>query len=182
MERLDIGLGMGGAIGYVRFGFVSTDFTTAGLTQTITLLENPPSPTAPTVSAAGAFQIPQGGAVIGVKIRPEIQIVATSMTSLTCSVGVLGGTGTEFAAPFQVFTAPGASVLQEGVMFKSTSTGAVTVTVTFTSVGANLNAITAGKVDVYICYLNVSTSNIGTSAGVTSVALLPNATGAGVGV
>ena len=53
----------------------------------------------------------------------------------------------------------------------------------FVSTGsAMLSTMYQGSVDLYMCNLNVSTSNIGTSAGVTSVALLPNASGAGVGV
>ena len=189
MQRLDVGLGMGGALQLVKYTISYLDLATytSSQTQTFTLPQDPPSIGAPSVSTPANFIIPQGGVNMGVKIHHTSSFNGSSstgtMSNVTVSVGTQNSGPTFLASAFNVFQAPGDNVLQETANFKSGQMSSAAVTVTVASTGsAMLATMYQGSVDVYLCNLNVSTSNIGTVAGVTSVALLPNASGAGVGV
>lgn len=151
MQRTDLALALGGNLTYVKYTIPYTDLTaTAGLVQTTTLLANPGS------GGTATFQIPQGGVAMGVKVHPTVAFAGPSISAATISVGVTGSV-TGLTSAYDVFQAVTATVVQETAMFKSTSISAIAVTYTFTVVGANLTVLTAGSVDVYICYLNVST-------------------------
>lgn len=156
MVRNDIATGFGGAIQLTKFTLDQTDLTAAATTQNINLLENPIPGGPVSITPNVNFQIPQGGVILGVRIKHEVAFTATSLTAMTVSVGK-SGNNTFFASAFDVFQAVADTTIQESSMFKSGQLTAVPVTVTFTSTGANLNAATmAGRVSIYICWLNVS--------------------------
>ena len=189
MQRLDVGMGMGGTLQLVKYTITYQDFVTFTSTQTasIALPQNPPSIGAVSVTTPANYIIPEGGVNMGVKIHHTSSFIGSSstgtMTNVTVSLGTVNSGPTFLASPFNVFQAPGDNVLQETANFKSGQMSSAVVYANFVSTGsAMLSTMYQGSVDLYMCNLNVSTSNIGTSAGVTSVALLPNASGAGVGV
>ena len=189
MQRLDVGLGMGGALQLVKYTISYLDLATyiSSQTQTFTLPQDPPSLGAVSITTPANYIIPEGGVNMGVKIHHTSSFNGSSstgtMTNVTVSLGTQNSGPTFLASPFNVFQAVGDNVLQETANFKSGQMSSAVVTATFTVTGsAMLATMYQGSVDLYMCNLNVSTSNIGTVAGVTSVALLPNASGAGVGV
>ncbi len=189
MQRLDVGLGMGGALQLVKYTITYQDLATyiSTQTQTFNLYQDPPSIGAVSVTTPANFIIPQGGVNVGVKIHHTSSFNGSSstgtMSNVTVSVGTQNSGPAFLASPFNVFQAPGDNVLQETANFKSGQMSSAVVTVTVTTTGsAMLSTMYQGSVDLYLCNLNVSTANIGTVAGVTSVALLPNASGAGTGV
>ncbi len=190
MQRLDVGLGMGGAIQLVKYTLTYQDLAAFTSTQqgSMVLYQDPPSIGAVTVTTPASFIIPEGGENLGVKIHHTSSFNGSTtaggtMSTMTVSVGTINSGPTFLASPFNIFQAPGDNILQETANFKSGQMSSATVIVQFTCTGSvMLSNSLQGSVDIYMCQLNVSTSNIGTSAGVTSVALLPNASGAGVGV
>lgn len=151
MQRTDLVTSMGGNVTYVKFTIPYTDLTgTASTALTTNLLANP------SVGNTTAFQIPQAGVVQGVKVHPTVAFAGTLVSAMTVSVGVTGTT-TALTSAYDIFQAVSNTVVQETALFKSTTIAPITVTVTFTATGANLTALTAGSVDIYICMLNVST-------------------------
>lgn len=189
MQRLDVGLAMGGAIQLVKYTLTYQDLALFTSTQTasITLQQDPSSIGAVTVTTPANFIIPQGGKNLGVAIHHTSSFAGSStvggFTGMTVSLGTVNSGPTFLASPFNILQAPGDNVLQETANFKSGQQSSATVIAQFVATGsAFLGQATQGSVDIYMCQLNVSTSNIGTSAGLTSVALLPNASGAGIGV
>lgn len=153
MYRTDFGMAMGGNVAYCKFTIGFQDLTSfAALAQQIALVWN-------TLSANPAqFTIPQGGVMLGVRIHPTVPFAGTGVTGMTLSVGT-AASGTFFAPAFNVFQAASNTTLQETSLFASGSAVAVPVFATFTATGANLALLTAGSVDVYLYWLNVSTPN-----------------------
>lgn len=149
MQRTDLVTSMGGNITYVKYTLGFGDLTAAATTQTVILLTNPAGSTLP-------FIIPQGGVVMGVKVHATTSFTGGGVTAMTMSVGVTG-TVTALTSAFDIFQATGNTVVQETPVFKSTTIAPISIVAAFTSTTANLNLLTAGSVDVYICLLNVST-------------------------
>lgn len=153
MYRTDFGMAMGGNVAYCKFTVPYSDLTSfAATSQQIPLVFNTLS------NIPGSFQIPQGGAMCGAKVHATVAFAGPSISAMTVSLGVTG-TATFFTAAFDIFQAVGNTVLQETSMFKSGSAIAVTVLANFVATGANLSALNAGSVDLYIYWLNVSTPN-----------------------
>lgn len=150
MYRSDIPSNFGAFVNYVKFTFNYDDLTAAATTQTISLLENPP------VNTTSAFYVPQAGKVLGVCVHHTVAFAGTAITGVTVSVGNsnLGVAG--FAPAFNIFQAVADTTLQETAEFKAGQITAAQPTVTFVSTGGNLSAMTAGSVDIYILFLNVS--------------------------
>lgn len=151
MTRTDI------APGYTRFSVSYQDLSAASTTQHIQLLFNPPNGPVSIVTPQ-PFQLYIGSVMIGVRIIPVVSFGGGSLSAMTLGVGTTGDDNRFSGSAFDVFQAPGPTVLQETTEFKSGSTGAVPVTVTFTSTSDNVNAATAGQVDVYLYYIGVPTS------------------------
>lgn len=181
MIRLDVGCGLGGGYALTKWTFTFQDLTAAATTQAINIQENP-IPGAVTITPATNFIIPQGGVILYSRIHHTVAFAGGALSSMTISIGKSGGSATFVEPAFNVFQAVADNTLQEGGLIFNAQMSSWTPNVTFTSIGANVSAATAGSVDIYLAYIDVTTSNIGTAAGVTSVALLPGASGAGVGV
>ncbi len=151
MQRTDIAVGMAGNVSYVKFTIGYTDLNaTAALTLALSLQAQPPN-------ATPVFQIPQGGVMLGAMVHHTVAFAGTAITAVSVSLGVLGGSATFFTPAFDILQAVANNTLQQTSMFKSGTVAAATVQANFTAVGANLTALTAGSVDIFILYLNVTT-------------------------
>ncbi len=90
------------------------------------------------------------GVIHAVKIKHSASFVGGSISAYTLSVGIVGNL-TKYAAAFDVFQAPGNTVQQlTGTLGTENHGAAVSIRLAATSVGANLNAATAGSVDVWL--------------------------------
>lgn len=110
-----------------------TSFQTAATTNSITLLA-----------------LPAGAVIHGVKIKHSTAFAGTSITAVTVSVGVTGVLN-KYASAFDVFQAVGDTIFQLSNVLGSESNGtSVNLLATATSTGANLSALTAGSVDIWV--------------------------------
>jgi hypothetical protein len=115
---------VGNAISYTAFSAVA-------LTNTISL-----------------FLLPPAAIIHGIKVFLKTSFTGGSVSAYTISVGD-GSTAGLDASAFNVFQAPGPNVYQLSSNFGGESLIVATqIYATATSVGANLNAATAGTVDV----------------------------------
>jgi hypothetical protein len=162
LQRTDIATGLGDGVQFVKYTITFADLTTAGLTQTISLPVNPTStPFIPPATSAppnvSNFVIPQAGVVLYSKVQHTIPFAGGTIASMTCSVGKLGGSNTFVnGTAFNVFGAAADTTLQEAQAISSGQNTAWGVTVTFVSTVGNVNAATAGSVNIYIAYLDVT--------------------------
>lgn len=153
MIRTDAGLALGGNLSYAKWTFGYNDVNgTAGTTLALTLLENPEGGNTTT-----AFQIPQAGVIMFVYVHHTVPFAGTGITGMTVSLGVLGGSATAFTSAFNVFQAAANTTYQLTTGPLTTTIAAQSLTANFTSTGANLSLATAGAVDIYLCWLDVST-------------------------
>lgn len=118
-----------------RFTVAHTAFQTAALTNNIEL-----------------FSLPAKALIERVVIKHSASFTGGAISAYTLSVGI-AGTLAKYAAAFNVFQAPGATVLQLTQTEGIESFGAATsIRIAATSTTANLNASTGGSVDVYVFY------------------------------
>ena len=140
MEKTGVGLNLGGALEYRRFTVPYTDLTdTAGTSKAVTL-----------------FTIPKGGKILGVFAKHSVAFAGVAISAMTVSVGKSGST-TFFTSAFDIFAAVADTTVQETALFKCGQLTALAVIATFTSTGANLTVLTAGSVDIYVLFANVTT-------------------------
>lgn len=150
MQRTDIVLGLGSGLSYLKYTVPFSDLnSTAALAVTNNFLANP--------SAGSLLQIPQGGKMLGLMVHATQPFAGTAITAASIAIGGVGLANNFFSNPFDVFQPVANNTLLEVSMFKSGSIAPVTINYTFTVIGANLTALTAGSVDVYILIVNVST-------------------------
>lgn len=96
------------------------------------------------------FSLPASGLVHAVAIVPRVAFSGGGVTAYTLSVGITG-TLAKYAAAFNVFQAPGATVFQLTTTQGMESVTALTsLRVAATSTTANLSAVTVGSCDVYL--------------------------------
>ena len=96
------------------------------------------------------FTLPARGKITGLTIKHSTAFAGTSITAVTVSVGLSGNT-TAYANAFNILQATGDTVMQDDGGHFSASFASHAVTARFTSVGANLSALTAGSVDIWTC-------------------------------
>ena len=90
--------------------------------------------------------------ITGVNIKPSTQFAASSISSLTVSVGDGTSTYNQYASAFEVLSsAPSDTYFQSSLQFKATTMAASNIVAYFTAVGANLSALTGGSVDIDVC-------------------------------
>jgi hypothetical protein len=117
---------------WTKITIAYTDFTAAATTQTINL-----------------FTLASGAAVTGIFMEPKTAFAGTGITAYTVSVG-LSGDNQKYAENYDVFTAVGATRFGNFDGHRVESVGGTTqITITAISTGGNLNAGSAGSVDVY---------------------------------
>ena len=93
------------------------------------------------------YSLPAGCRIESVTIDPTVAFTGGAIAAYTLSVGITGNL-TKFAAAFSVFTT---GSQQDSNNFSVESwTAATSIRLAAISVGANLNAATAGSVDIYI--------------------------------
>jgi hypothetical protein len=155
MFREDLGTSLSTGDQYVKFTLTFSDLTTAGASQTITLQANPGGNA---VNPAD-FQIPQGGVIKYARIHHTTAFTGGALNGMTASIGKKGASNTFVSAAFNVFQTAADGNLEETWNVSSGQQSAWSVTVTFVGTGGNVNAATAGSVDFYIIYQNVTTPN-----------------------
>lgn len=125
---------IGAALLWVKVGVALSHvaFQTAGTTQSITL-----------------FTLPAAGTIHAVKIKHSTAFVGGAITAYTLSVGI-AGTLAKYATAFDVFQAVSNTAFQTtGVTGAENNSAGTAILITATSTTANLNASTAGIVDVW---------------------------------
>src|SRR5262252_1185393 len=134
-NTINVAVGAGPQMrGYSISASGTSDLTTAGATQAITL-----------------DTLYQGSVVLYVRIKHSTAFSGGGLTALTVSVGKSGGSATFFAPAFNIFQAVADGTLQENVATNGMGQlSAVTIQANFTATGANLSAITAGTVQIDI--------------------------------
>lgn len=103
------------------------------------------------------FTLPPFSKILGVCVKHSTQF--TGATTLTVSLGQSGGydPATYFTSAANLHGAVADTTLQETRMFKMGQTTALPVIATFTATGANFSALSAGVVDISVCYLDNTT-------------------------
>ena len=118
---------------WTKYTVVYTDLSTAATTNNITL-----------------FTLPAAGIIHGVKIKHSTSFTGGSISAYTVSVGITGNL-TKYASAFDVFQAAASNTFQLTNVLNSEDHASTTaIKIAATSTGANLNAATAGSVDVWV--------------------------------
>lgn len=113
-----------------------TTFSTAANTNTLTL-----------------FSLPAGAIIHAVKIKHSTPFGGGSIATYTISVGSVAQGTAGYASAFNVFQSTGSRVYQlSSNLAGEDTTSSTAIQVTATSTGANLNAATAGVVDIWVMY------------------------------
>lgn len=116
----------------VGVGITATALAAAALTNSITL-----------------FSLIPGGVIHAVKIKHSTAFGGGLIAAYTVSVGI-AGTLAKYAPAFDVFQAPGATVMENSFIGGSENQAtAVNILLSAFSVGANLDQATAGVVDIW---------------------------------
>jgi len=141
MTTSNLQMQFGQVMAFRSYQLTNADCTAAATTQTITL---------------DTFN--QGSVILYARIKHSVAFAGTAITAVTLSLGKSGGSTTFFLSAFNVFQTPADGTLEEAVI--TTGMGqlsACKLTATFTSVGGNLSAMTAGTVNIDVLVVPVST-------------------------
>jgi len=95
-----------------------------------------------------------GGAIHAVKVKHSEAFAGGAISAYTIKVGIVGSLG-KYSTAFDVFQAVGDTVLQgtfDQAFAETHAAGGTSVRIGATSTGADLDAATAGSVDVWIQY------------------------------
>lgn len=164
MQITDIALGLGGNPAYRKFTITYQDLQTlaAATTGSVSLSNafgaNAPIQPIVTTQTNTAQLLAQAAKILGVYVHQTVQFAgAGPVTALTVSVGN-SISATQFTTAFNIFAAPADTTGQETAMFKSGQLSGNVVSAFFTATGGNINGMTAGSVDIYVWYLDVSTA------------------------
>ena len=152
MQRQDIASNFGPGVPYVKFTVLYSDlaaFTTAGA-HALTLLANPGGNA---INPAN-FQVPQGGTPMFSRINVTTAFTGGSISAITVSAGS-SGTSNAIQAASSCFTT--GCFDKHGMNSELNANTAFTVVLNFTPTGDVLSNLTAGQLDFYMAYLNVST-------------------------
>lgn len=130
-----------------RFVVTFSDLTTAGSAQTLNL------PTLGAGFGGSTPTVPVATMIMFVRIKHTTAFSGGGLSGMTVSVGSSAGSATTFAAAFNVFQAVANTTFQAAAASNLAATYAAdTITVTFTATGGNVNAATAGSVNVDIFF------------------------------
>lgn len=116
-----------------------TSFTAAALTQTIEF-----------------FILPAKGVIEAVMLKSTTAFSGPSLTAYAALIGIAGDTG-KYSNSYDVFAAVNAANYQSFTASHSVEdfVAATSIKITATSVGANLNTVTAGALEVYVKWLTL---------------------------
>lgn len=98
------------------------------------------------------FELPARGVVTGVTIKHSESFSGGSLAGMDVSIGDTSGASAYSGASFDVFQAVSDTTFLDASVFKSTTFAARDVFARFTATGDNIDAATAGKVDVTACF------------------------------
>ncbi len=116
---------------WIKITKLFSDFSTAGLTNSINI-----------------FSLPAKGVIHAVFLNPTTLFSGGIIASYTISVGI-SGTPAKYNAAANVFTGAGLPTPTAGIFVENMS-GSTNIQATSISTVGNLNAATAGSVDIYI--------------------------------
>jgi hypothetical protein len=157
--RNEIPLTFGGqAVAVSRFTINYSDLTgAAGTTFTLNLLESPP------YNTITNFVMAPGSMLAGLVYHPTVAFAGTGIAGLTLSVGNVAQGATFYSGPATSIWGAVSDITRTeiGPLFKRGLTVIVPTASSdpqlyFTATGGNLSALTAGSVDVYVYYYNVT--------------------------
>lgn len=118
-----------------KFTATHTQLQAAGLANNITL-----------------FTLPAGAILEDVKIKHSTAFAGAGITAYTVSVGITGNLA-KYASAFDVLQAVAATTMQvSSGTFTESHTATTAVKIAAESLGGNLDASTAGSVDVWVRY------------------------------
>ncbi len=98
------------------------------------------------------FELPARGVMTGVTIKHSEAFSGGSLAGMDVSVGDVSGTSAYSGASFDVFQAVSDTTFLDASVFKSTTFAARDVLARFAATGDNVDAATAGNVNVTACY------------------------------
>lgn len=129
----------------------TTGITTAG--YTVNFSNATLDAAATTTADVTLITLPAGATVVGVKAVLVTLFAAPSLSALTVSIGDAVST-TAYSSTLDGFVTPSATTLIVGTApYKTTTTASNAILARFTSTGANLSALTAGRVDITLSYI-----------------------------
>jgi len=143
MEVTNLLSQLGAGLKIVKYTITYKDANdTAGTSKTITL-----------------FTLPQGAMVLACRTKHTVAFAGASITDMSFVVGIAGTTN-QFAADLDIDAAVANTTLnQANGPTSAVGHAKIDVIATIGSTGANLTALTAGSVDVYLVYVDITTPN-----------------------
>jgi len=163
MTITDVAVGLGGLVTLRKFtipyndpNLIALGAVTAGnVNLAVSSLTN--APIQPTTSPVQGYLLNQAAKILGVCIHHTTAFTGTGpLTALTVSVGN-SISNTQFTNTQDIFQATGDTVLLEtGGLFKCGQITPSQVFARFTATGGNLNVLTAGSVDIYVMFTDVT--------------------------
>jgi len=122
---------------WVKYTIPFGSLTAAALTQTITL-----------------FTLPARAKLIGVTLKHSAQFTAAGLTSLNLTLGS-SVDPQRYAGALNISTAVSDTNFYDAGYYNSQTMAADAVNAVFTAVGANLNTLAAGSVDIWIGWVQL---------------------------
>ncbi len=147
MQYSEVALNLGGAIKVIKFTLTYGDLqaTSGAGAKTISLL----GPGGTTLT----FR--KGSVVLGVIINPTVAFAGGSLSAMTMSIGLAGGSATAFVS---AQTVAALTYFRSGALFVAGATHVdFGLTAVFTPSSDTCSAATAGTVDIYVFVAPVST-------------------------
>ena len=153
--RQGLATNLGGNLQMWSFQFTWNDLV--AVANTTKLLDLFDILTGPPYNTSTAWTIPQGSVLLYARVKASTAWAGTAITSVKVRMGKSGGATNFFTPDYELPTAVADGTLQETFNLPLGQLSAVTPTVTFTTVGANMTALTAGVVNIDILLVPVTT-------------------------
>ena len=160
MIRQELPLRYGYSLTCTRFVLTQADIPAGTTAQSVNLAD----------ALGNAFQVSQGGIVLGFRIKTDTVFSGGAMSALTMNIGsqTAGGNTFFYSGNFNLLAAVADNTVTFDVAFKAPTNAPFGINVTFTGDGStNFNTLTAGQVhiDVFL----VQFGPINTQANAPSV-------------
>ena len=155
MTRQGLATNLGGNLQFWSFQFLYSDLTSqSGASATLDLYD---ILTGPPYNTSTAMTFPKGSVILYIRVKASVAFAGTAITSLKIRMGKSGGTTNFFTPDFELTTTVADGTLQETFATPMGQLSATTPQVTFTAVGGNLSALTAGVVNIDVLLAPVTT-------------------------
>lgn len=157
ITRQGLATNLGGMLQFWSFQATYADVTdTAATTKTMDLYD---ILTGPPYNTSSPWQLTRGSVVLYLRVKASVAFAGTAITSLKVSLGKSGSTSL-FLPPFELTTAVADGNLIEVFNLPMGQLSGFTPILTWTSVGGNLSAMTAGTVNFDLLIVPVTTPNV----------------------